>query len=202
MSPKIVDKEEKKASIVHAAVRVFARRGVANTKMVQIAEAAGIGKGTIYEYFSSKEELLVAAFHVFIEEAGRSIENKIIKTSDPVDQLHAYFEGWIHLLDSEFLQFADIMLDMWAQGLRLKNSDETFHLSEMYRQYRIQIIAILDEGIRQGRFKPVNTTITSSVIIGTLDGLLIQWIMDKNLYQLKEAINQLSEIIIQGLIKE
>lgn len=202
MTPKIIDKEEKRAAIVQAAVRVFARQGVGKTRMVEIAEAAGIGKGTIYEYFSSKEELLVAAFHAFIGEAGRTIETKVGNTVDPMDQLRAYFEGWIVLLDSDFMQFADIMLDMWAQGLRLQEGDETFHLGAMYSQYRVQIMAILDAGIRQGCFKSVNTIITSSIIIGTLDGLLLQWIMDKNLYQLKEAIVQLSDIMIQGLVKE
>ena len=103
------------------------------------------------------------------------------------------------MLDSDYIEFVDIMLDIWAQGLRIKENEENFHLGEMYRQYRLQIMAILDDGIRKGQFKSVNTTITSSIIIGTLDGLLIQWIMDKNIYQLKEAIQQLSDIIIDGL---
>ena len=55
--PKIVDKEAKKLDIVHAALKEFARRGVANTKMADIATAAGIGKGTIYEYFKDKNEM-------------------------------------------------------------------------------------------------------------------------------------------------
>ncbi|NQT27138.1 TetR/AcrR family transcriptional regulator [candidate division KSB1 bacterium] len=199
MTPKIIDKQEKREQIIKAAVHVFASLGLPNTKMVQIAEAAGIGKGTIYEYFKNKDELFIAAYHSFIVEFGTHINQKLESLQDPTEKLKGYFEGWIEMLDSDFLQFADIILDMWAQGLRLKENDDSFHLGEMYRQYRIQITAILDEGIRQGKFKSVNTTITSSIIIGTLDGLLIQWIMDKNIYQLKEAILQLSDIILDGL---
>ena len=62
MSPKIIDKEAKKAEILQAAMQVFSRKGVAKTRMADIAVAAGIGKGTIYEYFRSKEEIFAAAF--------------------------------------------------------------------------------------------------------------------------------------------
>ena len=50
-------KEEKRALIIEAAAKVFARRGFASTLMAEIAIEAGIGKGTLYEYFDSKEDL-------------------------------------------------------------------------------------------------------------------------------------------------
>ncbi|RMF59539.1 MAG: TetR/AcrR family transcriptional regulator, partial [Calditrichaeota bacterium] len=49
MSPKVVDKTAKRQEILDAALRVFARKGFKNTKMIDIAEEARIGKGTIYE---------------------------------------------------------------------------------------------------------------------------------------------------------
>ena len=73
MSPKYVDKEEKKRDLLKAAMRVFAQRGVVNTKMADIALAAGIGKGTIYEYFRSKEDIFAEAYHLVFQ----GIEEKI-----------------------------------------------------------------------------------------------------------------------------
>ncbi len=202
MTPKIVDKEEKRNHILEAAIKVFAKLGLPNAKMMHIAEAAGIGKGTIYEYFKSKEELFIAAFHTFIEQAGDTIQKKVSKVDDPIDKLHAYFDAWTEFMDSDILEFADIMLDIWASGLRLHEGKDKFHIADMYRVYRIQITEILDDGIRKGKFKPVNTTITSSIIIGTLDGLMIQWVMDRNIYQLKEAVAQLKDIMVDGLTEE
>ena len=202
MTPKIVDKEEKRNHILEAAIKVFAKLGLPNAKMMHIAEAAGIGKGTIYEYFKSKEELFIAAFHTFVKQAGDHIQKRTSKVDDPVRRLHAYFNAWTDFLSTDFLEFADIMLDIWASGLRLHEGQDKFHLGDMYRMYRVQIIEILDDGIRKGKFKAVNTTITASIIIGTLDGLMIQWIMDRNLYQFKEAIAQLADIIVDGLTKD
>ena len=197
--PKIVDKEQKRIKIIEAAIRVFARMGFANTKMLHIAEAAGIGKGTIYEYFKSKDELFIAAFNAFVKEMDRLINRRIRRIEDPVRKMRTYFEGWVDLLETESIEFAEISLDMWAEGLRKERSGTAISLSNMYREYRSLIIKILDDGIRQGKFKPINTTITASIIIGTLDGLMIQWIMDRNIYHLREAIQQLSDIIIDGL---
>ena len=197
--PKVVDKEKKRLVIIEAAIRVFARLGFANTKMLHIAEAAGIGKGTIYEYFKSKDELFVAVFNAFIKENDRLVNRRIRHIEDPVHKLQAYFNGWTDLLETEFIEFAEISLDIWAEGLRRDRSDTAFSLNEMYRTYRSQIIKMLDDGIRQDKFKPINTTITASIIIGTLDGLMIQWLMDRNIYHLREAIQQLSSIIIDGL---
>ncbi len=60
--PKIVDKEAKRKKILEASMRVFAKKGVENTKMKDIAKSAGIGKGTIYEYFNSRDEILQKSF--------------------------------------------------------------------------------------------------------------------------------------------
>jgi Bacterial regulatory proteins, tetR family. len=50
-------KEKRRMEIIQAAMRVFSKNGFERTKMEAIAAEAGIGKGTIYEYFSSKKQL-------------------------------------------------------------------------------------------------------------------------------------------------
>ncbi len=200
--PRVVDRSEKKEKILEAAIRLFAKQGLANTRMVAIAETAGIGKGTIYEYFRSKEELFLAAFNAYIFKTESHIAHRLRRIVDPVEKLRAYFTGWIDILESDFIEFADIMLDFWSEGLRRNEEDTHFDLIGMYKKYRTQIIDILEEGIEQKKFKVVNTTITASIIIGTIDGLLIQWIMDRDLYRVREALEQLSDILIHGLTED
>ena len=61
MSPKFVDREAKTREIAGAALKLFAQKGFAATGVDQIAAAAKIGKGTIYEYFDTKADIFVAA---------------------------------------------------------------------------------------------------------------------------------------------
>jgi len=202
MTPKIVDKKEKKQQILEAAIRVFAKFGLPNTRMLHIAQAAGIGKGTIYEYFRSKEDLFIAAFNAFVKESNTRIEKRVRQIHDPEEKLRAYFRGWIEIADSDVMELADIMLDMWAEGIRSTEEKDKFNLKGMYENYREQIVQILDEGVRQKKFKPMDTTIVSSIIIGTLDGLFIQWIMDRDIFQIREAMETLERIIIDGLTED
>ena len=58
--PKIVDKDQRKAEIARMAMEVFARTGFEKATIQEIAEEGGIGKGTIYQYFATKEEILAA----------------------------------------------------------------------------------------------------------------------------------------------
>ncbi len=201
MTPKIVDKEEKRHRILEAALGVFAKFGLANTKMIHIAEAAGIGKGTIYEYFKSKEELAIAAFNVFVREADQQVSRKIRSIESADEQLYAYLHAWSDMMDDSFLKYADIMLDVWAESVRIHQGKDIFGMNKMYALYRKQIIDILNRGVAQGVFREMNVTVSAAIIIGTLDGLMIQWLMDKSLFEIRPAFNQLAEMIVSGLRK-
>lgn len=200
VTPKIVDKKEKQDLIIKAAIRVFSKMGFARSKMMQISETAGIGKGTIYEYFRSKEDLIVAVFNTFVQETEIAISKKISRLEDPVDKLHAYFNAWLDILNDDFLEYGDLMIDIWAESVRLHEGKDIFDLKDMYNRLRMQLASILDQGIAQNRFKPVDSTVLASVILAAMDGLFLQWLLNKNAFRLQDAVIQLSDILIAGTI--
>jgi len=61
-------KEEKRDRILSAASELFSQNGYANTRIIDIAKAADVAKGTVYEYFSSKDELVIQwVKHIAVE---------------------------------------------------------------------------------------------------------------------------------------
>ncbi len=84
-------REEKYTDIIKAAIRVFSEHGFDGAKMEYIAKEAGIGKGTIYEYFESKDRLFeeilkfsVDAFSLGLKETmdqGKTVEEKLLNCS-------------------------------------------------------------------------------------------------------------------------
>jgi AcrR family transcriptional regulator len=66
-------KADARARILATAVRLFAKRGLENTTVEKVAEAADIGKGTIYNYFSTKEDIVVA----FMAELEARVQAKV-----------------------------------------------------------------------------------------------------------------------------
>ena len=63
-------------------------------------------------------------------------------------------------------------------------------------------IGLLGECIAQDKIKPIDTKIIASIIIGALDGLMLQWIMDRNVFSLKEAVFSTARLVIDGMKKE
>src|SRR5204863_5946244 len=69
---------DKREAILRAAIKVFAGKGYFNSKVADIAAAAGIADGTVYLYFKSKDEILHSIFdramEEFIAEGKRELE--------------------------------------------------------------------------------------------------------------------------------
>ncbi len=200
--PKVIDKKEKRTQILDAATRVFAQKGAGHTKIADIAEAAGIGKGTVYEYFHSKDEILAASFRYFIEAGARVVEQRLYSLTDPLDRLRAYFHAWAEMFDSDYMNYMEVVLDFWAQGIRRDKERLTFDLAELYAQYRKTLEGLLNECVIAGCIASVDTRITAAILLGALDGLLLQWIMDRTLFDIKEAVEFLPQLLVRGVKKE
>ncbi len=75
-------------------------------------------------------------------------------------------------------------------------------LAELYVQYRTALEGLLNDCVAADCIAPVDTRITASILLGTLDGLLLQWIMDRTLFDIKEAIEFIPQLLVGGLKKE
>jgi AcrR family transcriptional regulator len=201
--PKIVDKEAKKLEILHAAMHVFAKEGVVKAKMIDIAKTAGVGKGTIYEYFRSKEEIFTNAYLYFFQTMESMVEEALAKETDPIKQLELVLtislDAFMHIGE----EFADIMMDFWAEGIRNKNQDllNAIDMKKLYADYRKMIQKILKTGIEEGVFRPLDTRSTAAVLIASFDGIMLQWIMDREAINLKKVPSVLLDGFIEGIKK-
>ncbi len=199
--PKIIDKEIKKIEILHAAMKVFALKGILNTKMIDIAEEAQVGKGTIYEYFRSKDEIFLTAFHYIFSETEQQLSDVLSTTSDPVRKLELVLEITFDSFMGHSGEFAAILMDFWAEGVRNKDSNilNAIDLKRIYAEYRRLISSILQEGIDKGIFRKMDIDLVASAFLGILDGLALQWIMDSKAVSLEKVTSVVLGCIINGI---
>src|SRR2546422_8241652 len=78
---------DKRAAILRAAIRVFAHNGYFNSKVADIARAAGVADGTVYLYFKSKEEILHSIFDRSVDEAIADARKRLKKLNDQPENL-------------------------------------------------------------------------------------------------------------------
>lgn len=187
MSPIIIDKENKKKEILQAATLVFSRKGIPNTNMIDIAREAGIGKGTIYEYFRSKEEIITETFRNFISQLNMFDLKTLAQKENEIDKLIYVVDVWMDTVINAPAEFK-VIVDFWADAARQREEDRIEELSQLYVNYREFLKAIIDEGIEKGTIRKMDATIMASIIAGALDGITLHWIMNMDLFDMHSAV--------------
>ena len=188
-----------------SALKVFAEKGISSSTMKDIAKEANIGKGTIYEYFKSKDDMIFSAFSLFIEEGKISINRIKSLTDSPEEKLRKALLFFREIVKEEGLRTFEIMFDFWAMGIKEKKyrSDFYKYLKDFYSGYRDVFSNIIKEGQMKGVFKKnVSPEDIGAMIIGMLDGLMVQWILDEKNVSYAEIVKTMAEIIISGLKEE
>jgi len=141
MCPKFVDKSARKNEILTSVMGIIAKKGYAHIKMADIAMEADIGKGTLYEYFDSKEELFTSAFDKFRKDIGTAQTKKLRKVSGAAEKLKALILAWADLLSHTSFDYFELITDFWSEGIRQKQTaieDRPGILIEQaYREYRM-----------------------------------------------------------------
>ncbi|WP_226669545.1 TetR/AcrR family transcriptional regulator [Metabacillus litoralis] len=90
--------EDQKAKIIDAAQQIFGKKGYYDTKMLEIAELAGVSKGTIYLYFSSKDEL-------YIETHDRGFRQYLVMLENEVNKFTTFKEKLICIAEKQLAVF-------------------------------------------------------------------------------------------------
>lgn len=205
MSPKVVDKKEKKDLIIAAAIQEFIKKGFAKTTITDIARTAGIGKGTVYEYFSTKEEIINHTFEYFVHSLELDFAQVLISELGPAEKLEQIFNGFADFLDSDSRDMMELMFDLWSESIKGKDSKSLIYteMSKFYQAYREIFADIIVEGMGDGSFvKNINPHNAASLIVGGLDGIMVQWVLDRENFNYRDVVKTAASIFIKGISAE
>jgi len=193
-------KEEKRALIIEAAAKVFARRGFASTLMAEIAIEAGIGKGTLYEYFDSKEDLFFAVFEWFVKateaEAKVSISALGGSASERLDALSdSLMSSWAQMED-----MYSLVMEFWSASASSQMRERFKQaFKNGYSDFRQIVSILIRDGIERGEFQPqVDIESVAAALVGTWDALLLQAWFDDDFNPLTAARGFMT-VVINGL---
>ena len=201
MCPKIVDKDAKRTEILIAAMEVIAAKGFSQTKMSDIAKNANIGKGTIYEYFKSKDEILVFSFKHYMEQIENITFEKLKTISHPTEKICAIFTAFIDFFNTTSSDYFEIITEFWAESIRNHDSERNRLISfkDIYEEYRTVIGDIINDGKKIGIYKDIDSRTAASLLLGTIDGIYFQWLMDRDSIDLEKATDLMVSIFIEGI---
>lgn len=89
------ERDQRRQSILDAALHLFARKGFQETRLTEIADAARLGKATLYYYFPDKETIYWTIYEEETIEYYENIADGILSTNEPVNIVALYFTQYI-----------------------------------------------------------------------------------------------------------
>ena len=196
MCPRVTDqyKTEVKEKIIQAAITTFSKYGYDKTRMDDIAKSAKLGKGTLYLYFKSKEELFYAISENSIKELKEQLSKLFSKKEDLVQDAEKFYDQYRNLIhDSEKVSF-----EMIAESSRNPKLRKALYEQRM-KVYDI-VIDYLRRQIEKGFFrKDMDVNAIASGLVALYDGLTISKLLGISEYHNKKAWTQTIRAIFTGI---
>ena len=189
MTQSTVGHTGKRQILVEAAAQVFSRQGFANTRVSDISQHAGVGKGTVYEYFSSKEELFFAVFEWLNEEIRSRIDASVDDESTAREVLSTIFLTSAEII-TEHREIFSMNLEFWSA------------CRSLYREYRTLTADVIRRGQLNREFRPdIDADQLATVIVSALDGLGVQCWFDESVDAV-QASEAFAGALCEGLCME
>jgi len=185
MNDKIAAKQaEKRQQIIEAATQVIVQKGIDKTSLTDIAQAAGISKGSLYYYYATKTDLIFDITEAHINQISDNLFDIIENRRDNAE--------WKDILN---ILFERIMaaetrgrLHLYLLQQALNGNDE---LAERFRKKYREWNAMIQAGFSKIDPSGSEYTVLSTLIITALDGCLIQSMLGLEISPWREIINYL-----------
>jgi TetR/AcrR family transcriptional regulator, fatty acid metabolism regulator protein len=186
---------DKREAILRAATQVFARNGYFNSKVADIARAAGVADGTVYLYFKSKEEILHSIFDGAVEEAISEGRKELEAIIDPREKLRRIAQLHLERLGAD----RDLAIVFQVELRGSTKFMEEFSAAG-FAEYLRLIRAAFEEGQRAGLFRPeLNPKVVAKILFGALDEMATNWILSTRRYKLTPMADQVMDIFLNGV---
>ena len=165
-------KDARPQELLDAALDLFVERGYASTRLEDVAKRAGVSKGTLYLYFTNKEELFKAVVRASIVPAIGAAEDAIAGfDGHSADLLRYVMLGWWERLGAT--KASGIVKLVMAEAGNFPDLAD-FYRKEVIERSTDMLTGLLSRAAERGEFRPLNATLMTQVLIAPML-TLITW---------------------------
>lgn len=197
MVPKVDVSAERRDQIIQAALACFTRKGYNNTTMDDIVAESGLSKGTLYWYFKGKDDLFKSAILSFFERSfGQEAIADLEQCPTAAEKLRFLAQVIVGL--GEWAKgIFNLFLEFWASSTHREEAAQWW--TGLLVQYKNILVGIIEEGIRNGEFRPVDAEPLVWAMMSTYDGLAAYVMLMPDL-ELERISHVFIETLLRGLV--
>lgn len=192
---KIKRKEKKREHMLQVAAELFSKKNYHEVMMDDVARLTDVAKGTVYNYFTSKEELYFTIMSSKLENLNTSLKNKIASEISVIDSLHTYI---IHLY-MFMMKYQNFFLMYQKEYMNAQN-EFCDSLRAMSDELKSILSDVIYRGKRENQFRDVDESFTVKLVLGSIFGAVQRGIENKYTGEkLSEERENLFDFILHGL---
>ena len=190
-------KPEKIEAILETARKAFSRYGPKKTNIDEIARIARVAKGTIYNYFGSKDAVYLEVLSREVNEIIEKISSSVDRETSPEKKLASFARAkFQHMRHAVNL----INLDREAVEERPRKAEQT---RERLFESEVDIVAaILKEGAEKGVFTINDLLLTARAICHALRGFELTWLVRESEERIEQYLDELLKVLFVGIVSE
>jgi len=183
------NKTKNRQAIIEAGIRIFIDKGVSETTVRDIIRSTGLASGTFYNYFNSKEEVLVAIFDDFAKEIGKSVRDENVQPES--------FEEFLRIKLTRFFKFVSSKPEIYMIMSNNHNLVNNFSINTPQIILEIDYLKEeISDYIKKGVFPNFDVDLFALVVRPITDSLAQEMMSQK-----KIDINKYTEKCINFLTK-
>jgi AcrR family transcriptional regulator len=186
--------QARRRAIIDTSAKVFARRGYHATGIAEICAANGLGKGALYHYITSKEELL-AAIH-------DRVMDEVMKGADRVADVGGSPSARLTMLGEELLDVIHRYPDhVWVflHEFPALTDERAEQFRRRRREYERRVEAVLQEGVDSKEFRPVDARLTTLAWLG-MHNYTYLWLKAGGRLSARDVAAPFADIFIRGIV--
>lgn len=187
-------KEKRRKKILKAAERLFAKQGYHGTEVESIARAAGVSKGTVYNYFENKAEILFSDIEDGLQELNKRMSEGTKSIKGSTEKLKKGIEIYIDHLEKN----RPLLKILFGEHLHLAAFKNRYYKSIFARTEHLE--RIIREAIENGEMKKVDPYVAATSLNGMIDFLFYRTMITGKKYSAKKMATEVSKIYLEGML--
>lgn len=199
MSPRPDVREERTQQIVEAAIKVFSEQGFHEATMDEIAEEAGLSKGTLYWYFKGKDKIISKLLQWFFEREYSNLESWLTSEESPSEIVNKTGQMVVNDLLSLKI-FIPVMYEFIALSFRNPIVGDVIRKNLYEFIERMELV--FQKGIDLGEFADKGTKEMVLAFGALLEGSILIWSYDLKNVDLEAIVNSSTQIFLDGITKD
>ena len=185
--------EARRDAIVDTSARIFAQRGYHATGIAELCDANELGKGALYHYIGSKEELLAAIHDRVMDEVMLSADRVARAGGAPSEQLEMLGDELVGII----ARYPDHVW-VFLHEFPALTAERAEQFRGRRRQYEVRVEAILQAGIDAGEFRPVDARLTAFAWLG-MHNYTYLWLKAGGRVSARDVAKPFADIFIKGI---